>query len=142
MVPPDTSTLISLIIDATRLLRDQASRHGATDRFSLAQLRVLTRVAETEAPTMTEIAESLAVTSPTATALIDRLVQDHALERVPDEHDRRLVRLRITKTGRATLVALRRQARQRIEALVGMLEPDEQRQLIHILQKMIRSYQP
>lgn len=53
--------------------------------------------------TMKEIADELGITMPTATSLIERLVKADFVERIADENDRRVVKIKLTIEGQATL---------------------------------------
>ncbi len=60
------------------------------------------------APSIREVAEHLLLRHHSVVELVDRAVAAQLVERVGDEHDQRIVRLRLTSTGR-----------DRVEALAG-----------------------
>lgn len=59
-------------------------------------------------PSIRQLAEHLLLRHHSVVELVDRAVTARLVERVADEHDQRVVRLRLTKTGR-----------NRVEALAG-----------------------
>ncbi len=60
------------------------------------------------APSIREVAEHLLLRHHSVVELVDRAVTAGLVERIGDEHDQRVVRLRLTQTGR-----------DRVEALAG-----------------------
>lgn len=67
--------------------------------LTTAQLRVLFLVRETPGVTAGELAQRLAVTPPTISGIVDRLVKLDLIRREDDESDRRLVRNFLTDAG-------------------------------------------
>jgi DNA-binding MarR family transcriptional regulator len=67
--------------------------------LTMQQLRVLGLVAQEPGLTGQELGARLGVSAPTASGLIDRLVEKGVLERTDDAADRRRRRLRLTPEG-------------------------------------------
>jgi DNA-binding MarR family transcriptional regulator len=67
-------------------------------------------------------------------ALLDELESQGLLERRPHESDRRSYALYLTETGKSTLQAIGRIARDHQQALLAGLSEEEQRQLAALLQ--------
>lgn len=107
----------SLGLDPSRaaLLREIFDLHGQVHDRALAiagpmpmpaeltmqQFRVLGFVVKDPGMTGHELGEKLGVSAPTASGLVDRLVEKGLLERVDDTADRRIRRLHITEEGMA-----------------------------------------
>jgi DNA-binding MarR family transcriptional regulator len=70
--------------------------------LTTAQLRVLFDIRQTPGVTAGELATQLAVTPPTVSGIVDRLVRFELVERREDAADRRLVRNVLTEKGDAT----------------------------------------
>lgn len=97
---------------ANRLLRlaprvVQAARHYLRTQnlgsITLPQLRALAYVLRQPQSTLSELAEHLAITAPSASALVDRLVKQGLLKaRIPPENRRR-ISLVITADGEAVV---------------------------------------
>jgi DNA-binding MarR family transcriptional regulator len=134
------NSLISLIFNANRLIREGMGKHGNVDPFSLAQFKVLTLVFEKGSPTMKEIADSLYITSPSATSIINHLVTEKELQRVFDKEDRRIVRLTLTAKGKKTLIIRRKEAAERMNKIIEPLNEKEKNQLASIFTKIINSH--
>ena len=131
--------LISLIFTATRLIRERTTRHGNVNPFSMAQFKVLAFVAEKETPTMKDIADFLYITSPSATAIINRLVKARELERVYGKEDRRIVRLKLTERGKKSLAEGREIAIAKMSKVIESLNEKEKNDLANILTKIINT---
>ena len=139
MTNQSKNELISLIFTATRLIKERTVRHGNIDPFSMAQFKVLALVAEKGTPTMKDIADFLYITSPSATAIINRLVKARELERVYDKEDRRIVRLKLTEKGKKSLAEGRKAATARMSKVIESLNEKEKNDLANILAKIINA---
>jgi DNA-binding MarR family transcriptional regulator len=71
---------------------------------------------------LTDLAESQAVTQPAMTGLVGRLAAQGLIERSPDRHDRRSVRVAVTDAGRALLAARRLERAERLATLLDTLD--------------------
>jgi DNA-binding MarR family transcriptional regulator len=90
-----------------------------------SQIKVLATFIEQECYTMTELSQILAVTLPTMTAMIDRLIQNGLVTRNRDESDRRVVQVRLTAEGKKVIDNLMEIRKQEIEKLVKTFERAE-----------------
>lgn len=125
--------------DRTQMLREIFDLHARVHDEALAlvgpvptsteltmqQYRVLGFVVKDPGLTGHELGERLGVSPPTASGLVDRLVEKGLLERVEDSADRRIRRLHITDEG----MVLTRQldsllARAMIEVIKNMTPDD------------------
>src|SRR5919109_3177755 len=69
-------------------------------RLSLAQYVLVAPLLDAPTRSVGELAANAGVASPTATRMLDGLERDGYVRRVPAEHDRRCVELRLTPSGR------------------------------------------
>lgn len=100
---------------------------------SVVQLQTLLAI-EKGKTTTGEIAESLFVAFPTATVILDKLVEARFVERQHDENDRRIVRLTLTKTGRNVLKQTMKQRVEKFKQLLDVLSIGDKKELRRILQ--------
>lgn len=131
--------LISLIFTATRLIRERTAGHGKFDPFSIAQCKVLAFVAENNLPTMKDVAGFLYITSPSATAIINQLVKAGEIQRIYDQEDRRIVRLRLTEKGDKALVERRKEVSARMSKVLESLTEKDKESFAEILTKIINN---
>ncbi len=104
---------------------------------SFLDIAVLNAADERRNPSMSDIAEILRITGPSATAIIDRLVDKGALVRAEDKDDRRIVRLSITDEGRKVLKARMRESISGMDQLLGALNPAERAEFDRLITKII-----
>jgi DNA-binding MarR family transcriptional regulator len=77
---------------------------------------------------MSEIGRRLHLSKPHMTSLVGKMIADGKVERLPDANDRRVVKVGITRRGRAFLQAGRRAARENIkQSLRGLSEQEIRR---------------
>jgi DNA-binding MarR family transcriptional regulator len=84
---------------------------------------------------MKEVAEFLCITPPSATSLINDLVEVGMILRLTSENDRRSIRITITQKGEGVLENGIKQISQSMAKNIAKLNQDEQEQLIFILHK-------
>src|SRR5215470_8867055 len=85
---------------------------------------------------LTSLAIREGVTQPAMTQLIGRLAEAGLVERIPDPADGRVVQVRLTADGKATLAGRRAVRADRLAGLLAMLSADEQRALAAALPAM------
>ncbi len=93
------TSLVTLI----RVLQSQTTPYWVDLDLPLAQVKTLLAVADLGAPTIGEIATVLGVTQPTASHLVERLVQSELAQRNEDAHDRRRTFVKLTPQGEEML---------------------------------------
>jgi len=99
-------------------------------------LRILGRRGECM---MREVAEVCAVALSTMTGIIDRLVKKGLVQRRHSEADRRVVLVRCTGRGRLAYAERLDADMRLVLTMLEALQPQEQRQLVTLVQKGIRS---
>lgn len=97
-------------------------------------------LAKEEIPrTMGELSSELGVPQSTATRMVDWLVSGGYAERLEDPEDRRIVRVRLTETGRTLYEACREFVQRRAGQILGQFTSEERRQLVVLLGKLVRA---
>jgi len=136
----DNKELISLFFTASRLIREKTAGHGTVGCLSIAQLKILSVISERGNPTMKEIADSLFITSPSATSAIDHLVEEGQLKRIPDSEDRRVIRLELTESGKKVFKEGYKQIVAKISEVLDKLDTKEKEFFASIFTKIINCY--
>ncbi len=90
-----------------------------------AQIKLLTCFSNKAELTMTELSNNLAVSMPTMTAMVDRLVNSKMVERERSNIDRRVVRVKLTDAGEKILKKLVRIRRKEMEKILMNLSEGE-----------------
>jgi len=99
----------------------EAREHGLT----AAQHQLLLAIAGSDdprGPTVGNVAEALLLKHHSAVGLVDRAEASGVVERVPDPEDHRVVRLRLTRSGRRRLEQLSRAHLEELRYLAPALD--------------------
>ncbi len=132
---------ISTLHQAFERQQQVAGVAAGAARLTLSQLHYLEAVAVLGEPTLSEVAQHLALSKASVTAGVNRLVALGYLTKTPSAHDRRASHVRLTPTAHA-LVAAKNQAVQAYARFAASaLTPDEQQQLAHLLTKLVARFQ-
>ncbi|MDE1975166.1 MAG: winged helix-turn-helix transcriptional regulator [Patescibacteria group bacterium] len=107
---------------------------GACSFMHVKALSIIDRLKE---PSMKEVADKLNITSPGATMVVEKLVDEKELERTSDENDRRVIRLKLTAKGRETLKKGSGLIRNSIERRLSALTTTDQDRLKSLLNKLV-----
>ncbi|EAU46824.1 MarR family winged helix-turn-helix transcriptional regulator [Salipiger bermudensis] len=97
--PKFTEQLGYLIARANRLIEEDLSKRLQSNGIAIEQYRVLKSLEEEGPLPMGRLAERVLVEPATLTKIIDRMVRDNLVFRVPDEKDRRKVRVALSASG-------------------------------------------
>ena len=90
-------------------------------------------------PTMGELSNELGIPLSSATRIVDGLVGASLIERIPDENDRRIVRVQMTGTGRDMYRSAMEFNKQRITHMLSTFTLEEQGQLLKLMNKLFDS---
>jgi DNA-binding MarR family transcriptional regulator len=85
---------------------------------------------------LSELAERMGITAPTASRAVDGLVELGLLVRLPDPGDRRAVRIDLTKSGRKHIEERKARAAAALEPAVGALSAQDRARLAALLTRL------
>ncbi len=86
---------------------------------------------------MKEIAESLYITYPSATSIVNRLVKAGELKRIVDSRDRRSVRIQTTQEGKKVYKQWHKKSTEKMSVILEKLTTQEKSDFAAILKKII-----
>ncbi|MER6446428.1 MarR family transcriptional regulator [Streptomyces venezuelae] len=125
----DTDRLLAeQLLRLTRRLHRIQKRHMVPLGITPAQSRLLRLVSHYEgeqAPRMADLAARLEVVPRAVTSLVDGLEAAGCVRRAPDPANRRVIRIELTDTGRATLRRLRNARTDAAEEILAPLTADQ-----------------
>ena len=126
------------MLSASRVLVALAARSlgDLDEEVTLSQYRMLVVLASRGPQGVAAIAESLGVTSPTASRLCERLVRKGLVRRRTDRNDRRQVRVDLTESGRHLVDVVTERRRKEIAALLRSVPRDAQQSMVAGLQRL------
>jgi DNA-binding MarR family transcriptional regulator len=120
---------------AARRARGRAARDPSPDGVSLAQYHLLEPLASGPR-TNRELAELAGISAPTATRIVDGLLQRDLVTRIEDPIDRRAVVISLTDAGRIALARKEREYQARRRKIAAALEPHEQQVATDLLRRL------
>ncbi len=128
--------LIGSTMDIARAMRHRVFSN-TSDGLHPGQLHAMFIIGEHPGMTMKELAGMLHITSPSATSLVNRVVQMGLVQRKHDTKNRKLVRLRLSKKGAELLKRKHDERNKTLRELFTVLTQAEQAQLSTIHQKLV-----
>lgn len=141
---PVTSTEASLAVARLipQIIRGIHLDFFVNRRVTQTQLLVLAAVRAYGHCTMGTLANSLHVRMPSATGIVDRLVQGGYLHRVHGSEDRRQVAVELTRKGEQFIRAFEGVIQQRWEEALRTLSPRELQAFHQVVTKLSSRLQP
>jgi DNA-binding MarR family transcriptional regulator len=112
--------------------------HVLFREVSLLQLHVLSMLEERDEMTVSQLAAVLNVSTPSASAVVDRLEENRLVERTRDLADRRVVRVSPTDRGRAAVGELVGMRRAETTRLLTAMTDDELGHMVAALNALER----
>ncbi|MCR4330195.1 MAG: MarR family transcriptional regulator [Candidatus Roizmanbacteria bacterium] len=120
-----------LIHRVMRLLRKQTAALNE-EELSMGKLQALSAISQGK-NTMGKIADDLVISLPSATSLVEKLVERGFVERTHDTHDRRLVLIHLTQAGEKKLKKATSTKMKRMSYLMEKISPLDKKNLFTIL---------
>jgi len=124
--------LIPLMFEMGRLVKQQLSSEG-DGPSSYLHLATLRYVGEAGMPDMGAIAQYLRIAAPSATTIVNTLVNDELIKRSPDPQDRRRVMLALTKKGVRTLADAGKRREAAFARVIKPLSAHDRREMARLL---------
>jgi DNA-binding MarR family transcriptional regulator len=106
---------------------------------SPAQLHVLGVLRDVGPITVSQLASRLAISPPSASAIVDRMVDGGLIVRERGEEDRRLVSVWLAPAGEAALKAAIGGRRGWLERVLGQLDDDELADTVRVMKRLERA---
>lgn len=120
--------------ELVRAIEQDLAEQGVNLRFS--QFQALKRLATMGSMSAGELARSLNHDGGAMTRLLDQMEARGYLRRLPNEHDRRALRIELTAAGETLCQQLTRCSDRVLDAAQRSLKAGERRQLLDYLQRM------
>lgn len=132
----DIDLLVSVFFKTNRFIHKYMYKHKIMSSFSFLQFLTLKYVSDEDEPSMKDVAGFLSIKPASATSIINILTESGLLKRIPDENDRRIVRLQITKEGRKKIEDNFKHAKKGLIDIFSKLEEKDRENLVKIFTKL------
>ena len=135
-------TLNELLVDLFNyiLMIEEKNLRDQGVKLSMTEVHILEAIEKSESNMMSAIAKRLMVTQGTLTVSTSKLVKKGYVERVRDERDKRIVRLKLTERAENILEIHNRFHEEMIERLLNELELDKEVELIQSLRNLMEFF--
>lgn len=131
--------IVEAIFALSRLMKEQISTDLKIIHLSILQLQALAFLHLHQDVSMSEIATYFKIELPSATSLVNKLVEMKLAVRNEDKKDRRLVRIALTTQGQNLLEEGMKCRTKRIEKMISYLSDTDKKDLLRILQNIIKT---
>lgn len=141
----ETTEVMELVLRVQRAIHRSKVLHKPpvpwflTTGLTMAQLRALMALSDSGHLSVGQLAERLNIGMPSASSIVDRLVEEGLADRHQDPDDRRRIVVRPTEKGSASIDRMRQGPREVLEALIKRLTPGELDQVLVGLQALARA---
>jgi len=133
------SPMADAIFTLSKLMKEHMTECLKTIHVSILQLQALVFLHMKKNAQMSEIANHFKIELPSATSLINKLVEMNLVTRKADKEDRRLVRISLTKQGETLLSEGLRARAKHMEHILSFLSQADKKELLRIIQKLIQA---
>jgi DNA-binding MarR family transcriptional regulator len=120
-----------------RSLRDPIADGAEEIHFTAPQFHTLFWLGIDGPLAMGELAARCGITEKTITGVIDRLEREGYVQRERDQHDRRVIRVRLSRKGAVIHGQLQSRFLQRLSRFLEMIEPVDRSQLLRIIERLV-----
>ena len=106
------------------------------DELSVNQYGVLKVLSENGDAPMSRLAESLRVTAPAITTMVDKLEENNYVERLRDDNDRRIVQVALTKKGMEVIKRVRESRKKFLSFILSKMTLNEKSQWAELYERI------
>ncbi|MFH1140133.1 MAG: MarR family transcriptional regulator [Chloroflexota bacterium] len=135
-----SAQLLDVVPLIMRRIRREMRRHSMPG-LSVAQFRTLIYLQRHPGTSLSEVADFLGLTMPSASKLVDRLVMDKAVSRRIAQ-DRRRIRLSLTERGQTALELARLEAHAQLADSLKALSPEDLATVTSALEILDKAFSP
>lgn len=122
----------------TRLINSQLKTCCRT--VTLAQCLVLMEVEEIRTPTMGQLASALRLDNSTLSRTVDGLVERGLIERVRGDADRRVVKIRLTRPGKAVCRSIHADNDASCRRVFGQIPPSQHDRVVRSFEVLVDAF--
>jgi len=135
------SQLINAIFSMKRIFIQEFKKQKNFCPMNYIKAEILSHLQLYQNSKMKDVAKFLGITPPSATTMIEKLVQEKLLERKKDPNDRRNIILLVTTEGETFIKKTYSQIHAIIEQTFKTLNKKDKKELIRIYGKLLNSEQ-
>lgn len=126
--------LIFILPDISKAFRMQHPGKFFNIDISISELSVLHYLFFKTKPSMSEMGKDLSVDLSTLTRIVDKLVKKNLIVRKPDLEDRRVVRVAMSRKGRAIGEKFKQEHKEKVKSILKQMMPEERNTFLNLLE--------
>ncbi len=127
------TTVLEVVPLVMRNIRREMRNNRGSD-LSVPQFRSLAYLSNNEGTSLSDVAEHIGLSLPSASKLIDGLVNRKLVLRKPSEDDRRRIMLSLTQEGQTTLQSAVQATETYLTRVLAALPENECAEVLHAMQ--------
>ncbi|HUY62509.1 MAG TPA: MarR family winged helix-turn-helix transcriptional regulator [Candidatus Paceibacterota bacterium] len=133
----DTARAVSRFFAVRGLVRTTLARGKKLDPSAWLRIETLKFIVDRREARVTDVAEYLSITAPSASSLIAGLATDGLIRRRPDSRDRRAALLSLTPKGKRALGVTIARGTRLLGEMFAPLSPAELREFTRTLERIL-----
>ncbi len=130
------SQISETIFKLFKSMKPTMSYDSKTFHLTMVQFEALICLKHNSNMQMGDIAECFSITMPSATALVDKLIEMKFVSRNNDSKDRRIVKISLTKQGEKLLEEAMKQRINKMNKFLSSISRKDKEDLLRILQRI------
>ena len=131
--------IVDALAQLSFLVQARLARHAAIHDVSMVQTRLLGILRDRQ-PTMQELARLLESDKSSVTGLVDRAEKRGLVQRTPSIDDHRVIRVRLTSSGRRVVTEVARAFRSDIGSATASLSSPDKRRLSILATRLVHEF--
>ncbi len=128
--------LASNIFNIGRLIKEKIRSSDCLNDFTYLEFEILKFIERERETTMKSITDYLHIKPPSATPVINKLVDSGNIKRIQKSDDKRVIHIELTSKGLGLLQKKYKNIRKAVETFFSKLSDKDKRELIKILEKI------
>ena len=111
--------------------------HTSLSHLTFNHYEYLHRISEMNEPTLSQLAEEMKLSNPSVTVMVNKFIKEGLVEKVQDNHDKRIFHVKLTQLGNEVISIERDAFFRATDDLMDNLSKDEQDTLMALLEKAL-----
>lgn len=128
--------IMEVIFEISRGIREKMSFDCHAAQLTVLQLQALILISKNKIMSMGDIAAEFKISLPTATVLLDKLVNFNLIERLKSKTDRRVVNVSLTDKGKELLKKALKERHVKFNKMLSYISLGDKKSLLKVLENI------
>lgn len=131
--------LFELIFQLSKSMKDKMRNFEGMANITILQFMTLAFIEKEEILQMKDIAQHFQIEMPTATSLLNKLVNNKLVKRTRDIHDRRIVNVTVSEKGKEMILQTKKIKEENTKNMLSYLSVAQKENLHNILKTLLKN---